>query len=149
MLFLPVSNERTARRLRSWRNWGVFAGTVIALVPGVAGESSVVSLVLACAFSGLIAGAFAKLVAWGISEERAGLLWVGSLSFLFVGFSAVVLGASDRPGAVEVTFYDLALVVSVAIVIAMLIADFLMFVAFHFQGPSRRTPGPPSAAESE
>src|SRR5262245_32866277 len=112
MLFLPVSNEKTARRLRRWRNWGVLAGIVIALVPSLAGESSLAALLLSCAVSGFIAGAFAKLVAWGISEKKVELLWVGSLGILFVGFSAVVLGATDRRAPVALTFSDVAFTVS-------------------------------------
>ena len=143
MRFLPASNERTAWRMRWWRNWGVLGGVLLALVPTFAGESrralgfsiwqdrfaTITAAVFWCALSALIAGTFAKLVAWAISEERAGVLWIGSLGFLFVGFIVAARMFSVRP---EMTFSDVAFLMCVATVVALLLADLLMFVAFHF-----------------
>jgi len=146
MRFLPASNEQTAQRLRWWRNWGALAGVFIALVPTLVGESgralgfsieqdrfaTVLEAVFWCALSALIAGTFAKLVAWAISEERAGVLWIGSLGFLIVGFSVAV---RTLTATLDMTFADVAFLASVAIVVALLLADLLMVVAFHFDRP--------------
>jgi hypothetical protein len=137
--------------MRLGRNIGVFAGALIALVPALAGEygngnvfgverdlfAKIAVTAVWSALSALVAGTFAKLVVWAISERRGRILWIGSLGILFVAFTAAAtMEFRFRPDDVQrtqpMTFAGAAFIVNLGIVVALLLADLLMFVAFHF-----------------